>query len=122
MPLSDLTGHVALVTGATGGIGKATCLALADLGCAIAIHFNSAIDQAEILCQNIKAKNVAAVTFKADLSRYDEVFSISETIRAHHVYNAQESSRFVHFMVVWSRSWEHHPFFSIMRVLQSRVE
>jgi hypothetical protein len=36
-----------LVTGATGGMGKATCLALAALGCSTAVHYNSAADAAE---------------------------------------------------------------------------
>jgi 3-oxoacyl-[acyl-carrier protein] reductase len=40
----DLSDHLALVTGTTGGIGKATCLALAVLGCLIAVHYNSAAD------------------------------------------------------------------------------
>ena len=47
MLTTDLSDHLALVTGATGRIGKATCLALTALGCLIAVHYNSAADTAE---------------------------------------------------------------------------
>ena len=70
---TDLTSHLALVTGATGGIGKATCLSLASLGCAVAVHFNSAKDGAEALVKELEAKGVKAAAFQADLRSYDEV-------------------------------------------------
>ena len=74
MITNDLSSHLALVTGATGGIGKATCAALSDLGCAIAIHYNSAADAARTLVAEIQAKGVRAQAFQADLSKYDEVW------------------------------------------------
>ena len=52
----DLSDHLALVTGATGGIGKATCLALAALGCSIAVHYNSAADTAEQVVKQLGPK------------------------------------------------------------------
>jgi 3-oxoacyl-[acyl-carrier protein] reductase len=44
---TDLSPHLALITGAMGGIGKVTCLALAALGCSIAVHYNNAADTAQ---------------------------------------------------------------------------
>lgn len=73
MITKDLSPHLALVTGATGGIGKATCAALSDLGCAIAVHYNSAVDAAETLVTEVRAKGIRAEAFQADLSKYDEV-------------------------------------------------
>ncbi|KAL9085182.1 MAG: hypothetical protein Q9165_007713 [Trypethelium subeluteriae] len=63
-----------------GGIGKATCQALADLGCAIAAHYNSAADGAKALVTELQAKGVKAEAFQADLSKYDEVRSLHERV------------------------------------------
>ncbi|OAL36661.1 hypothetical protein AYO20_03993 [Fonsecaea nubica] len=73
---TDLSSHLALVTGATGGIGKATCLALAHLNCSIAVHYHSASDTAETLVAQLKSMNVRASAFRADLSSYDETRSL----------------------------------------------
>ena len=70
---TDLRPHLALVTGASGGIGKATCLALASMGCSIAVHYCSSGSVAEELVTELKTKGVRAEAFKADLTKYDEV-------------------------------------------------
>ena len=71
--VTDLKPHLALVTGASGGIGRATCLALANLGCSIAVHYHSSEDKAVALINELKAKGVRAEAFKADLTKYEEV-------------------------------------------------
>jgi 3-oxoacyl-[acyl-carrier protein] reductase len=68
----DLKPHLALVTGATGGIGQATSLALGNLGCSIAVHYNTAVDTASSLVSELKSLGVRAAAFQADLSSYDE--------------------------------------------------
>jgi len=75
---ADLRLHLAVVTGASGGIGKATCLALAGLGCSIAVHYHSSEDKATGLVKELKDKGVRAEAFKADLTKYDEVGSQSQ--------------------------------------------
>ncbi len=70
---TDLRPHLALVTGASGGIGKATCLALASMGCSIAVHYHSSTSIAEELVTQLKEQGVKAEAFKADLTKYDEV-------------------------------------------------
>jgi 3-oxoacyl-[acyl-carrier protein] reductase len=70
---TDLRSHLALVTGASGGIGKATCLALASMGCSIAVHYHSSKSAAEDLVTQLEEKGVKAEAFKADLTKYDEV-------------------------------------------------
>jgi NAD(P)-dependent dehydrogenase (short-subunit alcohol dehydrogenase family) len=73
MLTTDLSNHLALVTGGTGGIGKATCLALASLGCSIAAHYNTAADTAGELVKQLEAKSVKAKAFQANLGNYDDV-------------------------------------------------
>ena len=73
MLVTDLRGRLALVTGATGGIGSATCKALALLGCSVAVHYNSAASAAEGLVVELRRQNVGAECFQADLSGYENV-------------------------------------------------
>lgn len=70
---TDLSSHLALVTGASGGIGKATCRSLAAMGCAIAVHYHSSTDVANELVKELRSKGVKAEAFKADLTKYEEV-------------------------------------------------
>ncbi|KAF1988732.1 3-oxoacyl-reductase [Aulographum hederae CBS 113979] len=72
--------QLALITGATGGIGKATSLALAALGISIAVHYNSASDVADSLVEELRGKSVKAEKFQADLTKYDEVRKLHKAV------------------------------------------
>lgn len=58
---------VALVIGATGGIGFETCLQLAKDGFDIVIHYNNNTDKAQELKQQVEALNRNALLVKADI-------------------------------------------------------
>ncbi|CAF9909026.1 MAG: hypothetical protein HETSPECPRED_008799 [Heterodermia speciosa] len=73
MLTTDLKPHLALITGATGGIGRATCLALANFNCSLAIHYHSAHSTAEALVTDLRSKGIRTEAFQADLRRYDGV-------------------------------------------------
>lgn len=60
--------QVALVTGASGGIGQAIALELAAQGFDIAVHYNGNVQKAEAVAQQIREMGQNAVAIQADLS------------------------------------------------------
>ena len=62
----NLGGRVALVTGGSRGIGRATCLALAARGAAVAVLCRSRLDQAKEVVQQIQAGGERALALQAD--------------------------------------------------------
>lgn len=63
-----LDGQVALVTGASSGIGQGCARALADSGAAVAINYNSQAEPAERLAAEIVAAGGKALAIGADVS------------------------------------------------------
>jgi len=70
--MDDLTGKVALVTGASRGIGAASAIALAKAGCDVGVNYRARGDEAEAVCQQIRAVGRRAVAVCADVSRANE--------------------------------------------------
>lgn len=66
--LFDLTGKVALVTGASRGIGKALALGLAGQGADVIVNYASAADRAAEVVAQIEAMGRRAVAIQADVS------------------------------------------------------
>ena len=69
----DLTGQVALVTGASSGIGAATAMALAQQGAAVAINFHRNETGATSVQQQIIAAGGRAIAIQADVTKAQEV-------------------------------------------------
>ena len=74
----DLTGKVALVTGAGSGIGKASAIALAEAGAAVAINYHRNEAGAEDAKQKIIAAGRQAITIQADVTKSADVRAMVE--------------------------------------------
>ncbi|MCI0750660.1 MAG: SDR family oxidoreductase [Flammeovirgaceae bacterium] len=68
-----LQGQVALITGASSGIGAGVAKALANEGATVVINYSSSPEKAEKVLAEIKAKGGDGITIKADVSNEKEV-------------------------------------------------
>lgn len=81
-PGSELSGKVALITGAARNIGRATALALAAGGAAVAINTRHSKDDAENVAQEIRASRGHAEVYVADIAQADDVKRMTAAILA----------------------------------------
>jgi 3-oxoacyl-[acyl-carrier protein] reductase len=75
---ASLAGKVALVTGASGGIGRAISLALASAGVSVAIGYGASDAAAHHLAGHITASGGRAAALSADLGYPAEVARLTE--------------------------------------------
>lgn len=77
----DLTGKVAIVTGAASGIGYATALALSKCGAAVVVNFHRNETGAEMLCKEIGANGGTALPLQADVTVATDVEALVRKTR-----------------------------------------
>jgi len=65
----DLTGHIAMVTGASRGIGAAIAITLAEAGAAVAVNYRERADDAETVVAKIRDMGGRAIATAADVSQ-----------------------------------------------------
>jgi 3-oxoacyl-[acyl-carrier protein] reductase len=64
----DLAGKVALVTGASRGIGRATAIVLAASGAAVVVNYRAGAEAAEAVVREIEGTGGKALAVQADVS------------------------------------------------------
>lgn len=69
----DLSGKIALVTGASGGIGRGIAVALAKCGAKVAVNYLSSEQGAAETVAEISAIGGEAIAFRADVTQIDEI-------------------------------------------------
>jgi 3-oxoacyl-[acyl-carrier protein] reductase len=77
-----LKGKIALVTGASRGIGAAIARRLADEGADVAISYTASADKANALVKELEAKGVKAAAFKADQGDTGQVTKLIRDVAA----------------------------------------
>ena len=84
-----LEGKTAIVTGASGGIGKAVAIALAKEGAAVAVHFHGNEEKALLVKKEIEEAGGKAEIFRANVADFEEcnalVKAVDKTIGSIHI-------------------------------------
>jgi 3-oxoacyl-[acyl-carrier protein] reductase len=78
MPALD--GKIALVTGASRGLGRAIAIALAEAGAYVAINYQKAEEPAKEVEQSIRALSRRALLVQADVSNASEVSRMVDAV------------------------------------------
>lgn len=65
-----LEGKVAIITGATRGIGRGVAMAFADQGAHVAFTYSSSVQAAEELVQELKAKGIQAKGYQSNAADF----------------------------------------------------
>lgn len=80
----DLTGKIALVTGGARGIGRETCVRLAEAGARVVINYQKSQEPAEALKVALDGRGLETDLFRADVSKPEEVDALFARIRERH--------------------------------------
>jgi len=78
----DLTNKLAVVTGATGQLGRVMVRTLADCGADVAIHYRSNQAKADDLLAEVRAMGVRGMTVQADVGDFESVLAMRDAIAA----------------------------------------
>jgi len=78
--VSELSGKVALVTGASRGIGRAIAVALASAGADVAVNYRKEAGRAEEVSAKIRSLGRKTLPVQADVSRASEVERMAHTV------------------------------------------
>jgi 3-oxoacyl-[acyl-carrier protein] reductase len=78
----DLSGHVAVVTGGSGELGRTIARTLAQGGADVAIQYLTGRERAEGVCEQIRAGGRRAIAVQADVTRAESVEALRDAVTA----------------------------------------
>ncbi len=71
--MESLTGKVAIVTGASAGIGRAIAERLAQEGATVVVNYGKSVEKAKAVVAGIESKGGTGVAIQADMSKVADV-------------------------------------------------
>jgi 3-oxoacyl-[acyl-carrier protein] reductase len=77
-----MTDRIAIVTGASGGIGHAVAVRLAQAGMAVAVHYSGNRDRAQAVADEITAAGGRAMAVGADVADEAQVGALFDQVKA----------------------------------------
>eukprot|EP00638_Chattonella_subsalsa_P003792 CAMPEP_0117751598 /NCGR_PEP_ID=MMETSP0947-20121206/11074_1 /TAXON_ID=44440 /ORGANISM="Chattonella subsalsa, Strain CCMP2191" /LENGTH=250 /DNA_ID=CAMNT_0005570017 /DNA_START=184 /DNA_END=936 /DNA_ORIENTATION=+ len=80
--MSSSPSQIAVVTGASRGLGRSIALTLAEQGCKVVVNYAASSAAAEKVVNEIQEKGGEAVAIKADVSKPDEVDTLFKETKA----------------------------------------
>ena len=78
--MTDLHGKIALVTGASRGIGRAIAVGLAGCGADVAVNYKTQEKEARDTLQQVTSQGRRAIVIQADVSRSADVTNMIATV------------------------------------------
>jgi len=75
-----LENKVALITGASGGLGRAMALRFSEEGASVAVHYFTNANMAKKVCQSITASGGKAFCVQADVAQPSQVHCMVQTV------------------------------------------
>jgi 3-oxoacyl-[acyl-carrier protein] reductase len=78
----DLTGRVAVVTGASGELGRVIARTLGRAGAAIAVHSYRGRERAAALLEELRSGGIRAAAVEADVTEMDSVLAMRDAVTA----------------------------------------
>src|ERR1035437_4603031 len=78
----DLSGKIAIVTGAAGDLGRVIARTLASCGADVAVHYHSRKDLAEKFAKEIRATGRRAMSVQADVGVAASVAAMHQAVVA----------------------------------------
>lgn len=76
--MAALSEQVAIVTGSSRGIGRATAIALASMGLKVVVNYAQSSEAAESVVHEIEKNGGSAIAVKANVAKSEEVDSLIE--------------------------------------------
>ena len=75
-----LKGKIALVTGATSGVGSEIALRLAAEGASLALNYRGSAAEAELIVKEIESKGGSAKAYQADVANFAAVKAMTDAV------------------------------------------
>jgi NAD(P)-dependent dehydrogenase (short-subunit alcohol dehydrogenase family) len=110
--MTRLQGKVALITGASGGIGAAVARMMAAEGADVAVHYGAVAEKAEKVAEEVRNAGRRAATYRADVGSLGDVEAMAADVvrdfgRIDILVSNAGTSSYKPFLECTAEEWDH---------------